>query len=68
MRTEVVSKHIFRRTARAQERDLERRRKERLEQVKLVGTQAEVQDIAVVSYRVSRRSGGFRWVVEKVTR
>jgi hypothetical protein len=65
MRTEVVSRHIFRRTARKQERDLERRLQNRIADDHFAASHAEY---ARISYRVSRRSGGFRWVVEKVTR
>jgi hypothetical protein len=64
MKTEVVSRHVFRRTARKQERKLER---ERLQQ--LVDASASLYDVTVLRqarYRVSKRRGGMRWVVERV--
>jgi hypothetical protein len=63
MKTEVVSRHVFRRTARRQERKLER---ERLQQL----TDGVANDATVLDrsrYRVAKRKGGMRWVVERVS-
>jgi hypothetical protein len=65
MKTEVVSRHVFRRTARRQERKLER---ERLQQ--LTDAIPSMDDVTVLHrsrYRVAKRRGGMRWVVERVS-
>jgi hypothetical protein len=66
VRTEVVSHHVFRRTARKQERALERRRLQRLADA--VPSMDNVRELNETRYRVAKRRGGMRWVVEKVTR
>lgn len=68
MTTRVISRHLFRRTARAQERALERRQWDRIELAVDLGQEDVVTELRRTSYRVARRRGGFRWCVEEVTR
>ena len=64
----VVSRHVFRRTARKQERSLERRRLDALGDAVLLNDTERVEWLKRTSYRVARRRGGLRWCVEMVVR
>jgi hypothetical protein len=68
MHTDVISRHVFRRTARAQERSLEHRRQVSQENARILNQTDLFERLSRTSYRVARRRGGFRWVVEMVTR
>jgi hypothetical protein len=79
VRTEVVSRHFFRRTARTREHELTVRCARRMQEILLLiernetparkaGFPADLDLLGRTSYRVAKRRGGLRWVVEKVTR
>jgi hypothetical protein len=60
--------HLFRRTARKQERDLEHRRTERLAIAERGNSLYDVGRLRRTSFRVAKRYGGFRWCVERIVR
>lgn len=59
--TTTISRHVFRRTARARERDLKRRRLIALNDAALLNETERLDRLRRTSYRVARRRGGLRW-------